>query len=150
MNRVVVMMVLGLALVGCPEKGPEAPGNLPELASCEVLHNWQREGAETWHQAIRKPDGTYVLCGKIHTGAVEGQCILPLAGEAVMVEGQTESYAHHLVVGRQCLDDMYGGISGRCQVWNCENVWEKAGDSPGCTALSARRAGTCDAMWGSQ
>lgn len=153
-----VTAILGLLLVGCPTPVNEHPVEtaaspaLPVLASCEILQNWQREGQESWHRAIKSPDGTYTLCGEpFHRGPVEGECILPLIEDAVMVEGQTEDYAHHRVAERWCLDAINGEVQGECSKkhgWNCQNVWDKAGNSPGCTAIPARRAGTCEAMWG--
>ena len=164
-----VTAILGLLLVGCPTPVNEHPVEtaaspaLPVLASCEILQNWQREGDEAWHRAIKSPDGTYTLCGEpFHRGPVEGDCILPpvtkiengeVVDNGVMVEGQTEDYAHHRVVERWCLDAINGGINGQCSDehgWNCQDVWDKAGSSPGCTAIPARRTGTCEAMWGVQ
>ncbi len=139
-------IVFGLLLVGCPS--PSKP--LSPLASCEILQNWQHEGQESWHKAIKNSDGTYTLCGEpFHRGAIEGECILPPIGDAVMVEGQTEDYPHHRVAELWCLDAINGSVTGRCKNgWNCKDVWDKAGSSPDCTAIPARRAGTCEAMWG--
>lgn len=159
MNRA-IPAILGLLLIGCPSPVNEHPVETaaspapPVLASCEILQNWQREGQESWHKAIKNPDGTYTLCGEpFHRGPVEGECILPPIGDAVMVEGQTEDYPHHRVAEQWCLDAINGGVNGPCSErhgWNCQDVWDKAGDSPGCTAIPARRAGTCEAMWGVQ
>ena len=143
------LIACGAFLAGCPEVESVKVSSTSALASCEILQNWQQEGNEAWNKAIKAPDGTYTLCGEpFHKGAVEGQCILPSLDDAVMVKGQAEDYPHHRIVGHECLDDMYGGINGPCKNWNCEDIWDKAGESPGCTSISARRTGTCEAMWG--
>lgn len=160
MNRL-MLIVCGVLLVGCPETKEVKTISVPALASCEILQNWQREGDEAWHRAIKSPDGTYTLCGEpFHRGPVEGECILPpvtkivngeVVDNGVMVEGQTEDYAHHRVAEQWCLDAINGEVRVECENgWNCQDVWDKAGNSPGCTAIPARRTGTCEAMWGVQ
>ena len=121
-----------------------------QLPSCVRLQNWQHEGQETWWSAIKDGD-TYTICGSgpFHTGPADSAtCILPLVSEAVMVEGQTEDYPHHRVVGEFCLDEMYGGIQGRCKRWNCEDITAKALYPPGCTIIKSRVKNTCESMWG--
>ena len=137
--------------------------NLSALPSCVLLQNWQKEGAETWWKAVKDGD-TYTLCGEpFHTGPADespyleldnGQkiplspCFLPSIDDAVMVKNQTEDYPYHRIIGEHCLDDMYGGIQGRCKIWNCSNITVKAPYTSGCFAIPQRMDGSCQSMWG--
>ena len=151
---VVSLVLLATALTGCPSKQKEVKERpkLQKLAQCVHLMNWVG-GQDSWWRGLKHPDGTYEVCDDepFYKGPRDPiVCVVPDAQtEAVMVKGQTEEFPHHLDVSTySCLDYMHGGIQGKCNVYNCKEIAEKAPITKGCQIYTRRHFGTCEMMWG--